>query len=143
MPRCKNCSREISCFDVDVCPYCGENDPIEPDYQTKDMTKFVDPVTGTNLYKSKSKLIYLLLTFVLGSFGAGEFYVGRPRFGAAHLLISMLCVGALGTGLFFVPGIGGYSFLIAFSLPFLYHAARGAYMATRDDLRDGHGEFLR
>ncbi len=145
MPRCRSCHREITRFDDDVCPYCGEAHPIEDGYLTKDMTKFIDPVEGSNsLYKSKRKIVYLLLSFFLGAFGAGDIYLGRLRAAAATFLLTSIFVAGLGTALYFlVPSLSGFAFLIAYALPFAVSAGKSAYLSTRDDLKDSNGEFLR
>lgn len=145
MPLCKNCHREISRFDSDVCPYCGEPHPIEDDYKTKDMTKFLDPVKEEEgLYRSKRKLAYVLLTFFLGPFGAGEFYIGKMKSGLAYLILTFLFLALFGTAFYFlVPGIGAYWFLIGYALPFALGAGKAVSLVTKDDLKDGNGEFLR
>ncbi len=145
MPRCKYCHREISKFDSDICPYCGGERPIEDGYKTKDMTKFLDPVKGeSGLYKSKSRNVYCLLTFLLGPFGVGEFYLGKARTGSAYFLLSVLWLVIFGTAMYFlVPSIGGLWFLIGYCLPFAVMAGKACYSLTKDDLKDGNGEFLR
>lgn len=144
MPYCKNCHKEISRLDADVCPYCGEKRPIDEDYATKDMTSHIDPVTGHyELYKSKSHKVYAILAMTVGFTGAHDFYLGFKGRGAIFLtffLLSFLC--------FFVLPLFGcikpYVSIIA--LPtfwIIFDLILGIALLKKDCLKDATGEFLR
>ena len=76
MPICKNCHRTISKFDKDMCPYCGTGNPIEDNYQTKDVTSFIKATkTSGDLYKSKSRKTAGFLWLFLGSLGIHNFFL--------------------------------------------------------------------
>ena len=88
MPRCKYCHSEITKFDTDICPKCGERNPIDDNYRTMDITQHIDPQTGDfKLYKSKSKKMTLFLTALLGPLGIDEFYRGFTGRGVSNLLL--------------------------------------------------------
>jgi len=146
MPICKNCHHSISSFDKDVCPYCGENNPIDENYETKDMTQFVDPVSGDyKLYKSKSRKASAFLCLFLGYFGAHSFYLGFYRRGAIEAIASLLIIGGIGSLLgfllqgkmpFYLPHI------ILFAVLFLVYAILSIRYFHKDSLKDSRGEFL-
>ena len=74
MPYCKNCHKEITKFDEDICPYCGTKNPIDPTYKTMDITSHIDPVKGTfELYKSRSQKTAAFLMMAFGYTGAAFF----------------------------------------------------------------------
>ena len=145
MPECRNCHREISKFDNDVCPFCGTPHPIDENYKTKDMTSFVDPVTGDyKLYKSKSKKTASILAFSCGFTGAPFFYLGFMKKGIATLAIFLLCYAAIALPLFFFfKTLSFWSFLIPLILAFLGSVPLGIRFLKNDSLKDANGEFLR
>lgn len=143
MPKCKNCGRQISRFDADLCPYCGEEKPFEAGYETQDMTSFVKPITGEGeLKKSKSKVACGLLCLFLGIFGAHYFYLGFKNKGIICSIFALAI--AIGGGLIlgfsfpdnlalaFVPLEIVYLFFIVFSLRYFISSdekdASGAYL---------------
>jgi hypothetical protein len=145
MPECKNCHREISKFDKDICPFCGQVSPIDENYKTKDMTSFVDPVTGNyKLYKSKTRKTAGILCLALGWAGAHYFYLGFLKKGGLALLISLLAFASVGLILFFVvKSLGFWSFVIAFALCWAIEAPFCFHYFTSDSVKDSNGEFLR
>jgi len=145
MPQCKNCHREITKFDNDVCPYCGTLHPIDDNYKTKDMTQFVDPVSGNyQLYKSKTKKTTCLLTVFLGWTGAHFFYLGYTKKGLLALLGSLIIIGGVGTLLYFFAGGLSYAgYLIAFLMAWIMYPPMAVKYAKSDTYKDANGEFLR
>ncbi len=146
MPTCKNCHREISKFDSDVCPYCGTPHPIDADYKTKDITGFVDPVTGAyKLYKSKSRRTAAFLCLFLGWAGIHYFYLGFHKKGVAAALITLLGVGGIGAVLFLTQADfkNPLAFFTPFIVDFVVYAVWSVRYFTRDSLVDANGEFLR
>lgn len=147
MPICKYCHKTISNFDKDVCPYCGEKDPIEETYETKDMTQFVNPVTGEyKLYKTKSRKVAVVLCFFFGFLGASSFYLGYWKRGISILTGSLIFI--LGVGLllhlglqvplspylcYLIPVLGLLLASIGFSIRYM----------LKDSVKDKNGEFLR
>jgi hypothetical protein len=145
MPQCKNCHREISNFDTDICPYCGTPHPIDDNYKTMDMTSHIDPVTGKyELYKSKSKTTAGLLCLFLGIFGAPYFYIKFPKKGLLAILATILVVGGSGSFLYFFEVLPIYlAFLTPLGVMWVYWAVYSVYFFRKDSLKDGNGEFLR
>jgi TM2 domain-containing membrane protein YozV len=145
MPKCRYCHKEISALlDKDVCPYCGIKNPIEDNYKTKDMTAFVDPVTGNyKLYKSKSKRLTGLLCLTLGYFGVHNFYLRFFKKALLDIAITLVAVGGIGSLLFFLTPLGVWGYLIPFFAVWLGFVGLSVYFYKKDSLKDGNGEFLR
>jgi TM2 domain-containing membrane protein YozV len=144
MPQCKNCHREITKFDNDVCPYCGTPHPIDENYKTKDMTQFVDPVTGNyQLYKSKSKKTAALLAIFLGWTGANFFYLGYKKNGVIALLVSLLLIAGGGSLLFFLAKMGWLGYLTSFAIAWILYPGLAIRYLKSDTYKDANGEFLR
>jgi hypothetical protein len=144
MPQCKNCHREISKFDSDVCPFCGTPHPIDDNYKTKDMTQFVDPVSGDyKLYKSKSKLVAGLLCALLGEFGAHSFYLGFWKRGLIELGVTLLLIGGVGSLLFFVSPLSFWGYLIPWFALIVVYAIISYRYFQGESTKDAAGEFLR
>jgi hypothetical protein len=145
MPECRNCHREITKFDNDVCPYCGTPHPIDENYKTKDMTSFVDPVTGDyKLYKSKSKKTAAILAFGCGYSGAPLFYLGYLTKGLIVLGVFILLYAGLSLGLYFgVKALSWWAFLIPLGMAYLVNIPFGVRYLKNDSLKDKNGEFLR
>ncbi len=144
MPQCKNCHRNISSFDHDICPYCGERNPIQTDYRTKDITQFVDPVSEEyKLYKSKSKKMMVILMASLGMFGVPYFYIGKFKNAVICLSISVLSILGFGFLLFFTCLGNAWAFLIPFFALFVFYACFSLTLLHNDTLKDANGEFLR
>ncbi len=147
MPICKRCHHSISSFDKDLCPYCGEENPIDEGYETKDMTQFINPVSGDyKLLKSKSRLTCALLCLFLGSFGAHSFYLGFKKRGLIELIATLIFIAAIGSIFAFAIKLSiqtGLSYLIAFGIVFLIYAGISIKYFVKDSLKDAHGEFLR
>lgn len=147
MPTCRNCHKEISAFDKDVCPYCGQPHPIDENYKTKDMTQFVDPVSGNyKLYKSKSRKATGFLCLFLGFTGAPFFYLEEFKKGIISVVATLLIVGGIGTALFMLVPMTrglGLAYIIAFLLNWIYYIVLSFVFFFKDSLKDGNGEFLR
>ena len=144
MPYCKNCHREISRFDSDICPYCGTRNPIDENYKTQDVTQHIDPVKGEyKLYRSKSRKTYGLLCTLLGYFGIHEFYLGFAKKAVWELVITLLLVGGVGSLLYFLAWKNWMIYLFLFLAVWIFYAVLGLLYAKKDTLKDAKGEFLR
>ena len=143
MPTCRNCGREITRFDQDICPHCGAKRPIEPGYETMDMTGFIDRMGGgvEELRPARKEKTYRILLFLLGFLGADFFYLGKWERGLAVLFGGILIAGILAAGLYFVPGIGFWGILIACLLLILGNLVR-AFLSLGREIRDRDGEAL-
>ena len=144
MPTCKNCHKTISNYDKDICPYCGEKNPIESGYKTQDVTQFVDPLNCEyKLYKSKSKKKMAILMMTLGTFGVPYFYIGNYPKAFIELIISLLVIFGLGSIFFFSFLHNVLAFLIPFFALVLFYLLASIRIWKSDNLKDGNGEFLR
>jgi len=146
MPNCKYCHKSISRFDSDVCPHCGAKNPIDEGYETKDMTQFVDPVTGEyELYRSKSRKAAGFLCLFLGVFGAHHFYLGYTRKGLFTLLASLLISLGIGLPVAFLleAPLSIVLGLAPFLLLFLFYAVLSVRYFRSETIKDANGEFLR
>lgn len=144
MPYCKSCHKEISRLDNDVCPYCGEKDPIDTDYATKDVTSSIDPITGKyELYKSKSLKAYVILCMTLGFLGVHDFYAGFKKRGIAFLASFLVLVGGVGSLIFFLLWKSFWIYIILFLLFVLFDVVHGLLLKQKAPLKDAEGEYLR
>ncbi len=146
MPICKNCHRTISKFDKDMCPYCGAENPIEDNYQTKDVTSFIKATSSENkLYKSKSKKLTGFLCAFLGSLGIHNFYLGYVKKAVIELLVTLVLVGGIGTLLFMfvAPLKNASAYLLPFGVVFLFYFFASIHYFKNDSLVDSNGVFLR
>lgn len=148
MPLCKNCHRNISRFDKDICPYCGFINPIDDTYETKDVTSLANPVKeGFKLYKSKSKTLFLVFAFTLSFFGIHEFYLGFKRRGFIYLIINLMATAIIGSSLAFIPSPAIlsplWSYLVTFFAIYLVNILLSIRFLFKESLKDKRGEFLR
>lgn len=146
MPKCIHCGKDITSFDYDICPHCGQKNPLGT-YRTKDITTFVEPIEqDAKLRKSKSRLFFLFLGYSLGIFGLHWFYLGYKLRGFLNLLVTALVVAGIGSVLYFlVPVLANYAmayWLLAILL-FLINLFVMLSLTRSDDLLDRHGERLR
>ena len=144
MPYCKSCHKEISRLDNDVCPYCGEKNPIDRDYATKDVTSHINPIEGGyELYKSKSHKAYAILCMTLGFFGIHDFYVGFWKRGLAFLTAFIVLIGGFGSLLYFLAWPSFWAYLVFVFAFILFDVALGVVLLLKEPLKDAEGEFLR
>ena len=146
MPYCRNCHKEISKFDNDVCPYCGTRKPIDPAYKTMDVTTNIAKLAadGYELPKTRSQKAFCYLCMFLGCFGVHYFYIYLPKRGVLDLFCTLVCVLGIGlpltlTGVF----VSAFAFLIPFFVLFLLHVGLGFYFFSVQSPKDGKGDFLR
>ncbi|MCR5491506.1 MAG: TM2 domain-containing protein [Bacilli bacterium] len=145
MPYCKSCHAKISKFDTDICPHCGERNPIDPDYATMDITKRFD-LMGDNepLYRSKSQKTASILSMTLGYFGVHFFYIKKINFGIFAILATLVLVGGIGSALYFGADVHpAISYLAPFAAVWVYWLVYGILFSKRNSPKDGEGEFLR
>ena len=144
MPYCRNCHQEISKFDTDVCPYCGERHPIDDHYQTMDVTRGFDSLQGQyELPKAKSLKLTRLFCALFGYLGIHWFYIHRPKRGAVDLLSTIIVVGGVGSLLLLSSLPVVWDFLIPFFVLWAIYVVEAVMMGRIDSPKDGRGEFLR
>lgn len=147
MPLCPKCKSKITRLDKEICPFCGERQPLKnSNYETRDITKVVgDPqLEGSVLYRAKSKKVAIVLCIFLGYFGAHSFYVRKYKQALYFILLTFLLVGVVGTTLFFTFLQGSFwAFLIPILLEEVVLIASSFKYVGRYDLKDGRGELMR
>ena len=140
MPKCRFCDKTISNQDYDICPFCGEKNPISSDYKTQNITQVILTKGNEELYKSKSKKTAVLLSCLLGPFGAAFFYIKETKKGIICLIVSLLLLIA---GALLSAFVWAYSIIIPFVLLYLFHISFGIYIRQSHVFKDGEGEYLR
>ncbi|MDY5441072.1 MAG: hypothetical protein SPG64_02470 [Candidatus Enteromonas sp.] len=143
MPICKNCHREITKFDNDICPYCGEKNPIPAGYQTMDMTQVLSSLPEEDLPKTRKRKTAAFLCFFLGIFGAHFFYLFEKTKGLITIAATLFLLGGVGTILYFLLNHFVAIYPILLGVEYLFFIAGGIYLLKKESPKDGHGEFLR
>ena len=147
MPLCPKCKSKISRLDKEICPFCGELQPLKgSSYETMDITKVVgDPLLeDTILYRAKSKKVAIILCVLLGFFGAHSFYVRKYKQALYFILFTIFLIGGIGTFLFFTFLKSSFwAYLLPFLVEEIVLIALSFKYAGRVDLKDGRGELMR
>ena len=143
MPNCKNCNREITKSDYDICPYCGQKNPIPTNYETMDVTACVKQMEPTELPRTKSLKTMTILGVFLGYLGIPWFYVKKPKAGWISLVMTILIVAGAGIPAFFLLSQTVWSFLVPFFAVWLFHIVFSIVYSRLDNIKDGDGELLR
>lgn len=145
MPYCRFCHKEISKFDTDICPHCGEKNPIAQGYKTMDVTRnFKTLGAEVDAPKTKSQKVYAFLCMGLGYFGIHNFYIYRTQRGLIDIAITVLFIMAIGLPLFFTGVLANaLAFIIPFLFVWLVNVGLGFYYLKVEAPKDGKGDFLR
>lgn len=145
MPYCRHCHKEISKFDTDICPHCGEKKPIADGYRTMDITRTMDTLSqeGYELPKSRSQKTFAILCMCLGYFGIHEFYIYRKTRGILCIFLTHFFVCAVGFPLTFAWLHNALGFLIPFLIEWVFYVILGILYLKVESPKDGRGEFLR
>lgn len=141
---CKHCGAPLERNrDRDVCPYCGEKNPISEGYETKDFTSLMDPLHNSGpLYKSKRRQVAFFLCLFLGFLGIHDFYLGYKKRAWAILIGSALLIGGVGT-LMYVFLVGWWIYLLIFGIEFLFFMIESFRFLSDSEAKDAYGQFLR
>ena len=152
MPKCKYCGEKLTRLDTDICPFCGSLKPLQGvENTTQDLTKVLDVVKTENIkYKPKRKSTYIALTGLLGTFGAGEFYIHNHVKGLISLGITVVTTGIAFLLSYFlmkeIPNNMWYVIIITastFLFNFAIHLVRGLFKINQNDLETKEGELLK
>lgn len=145
MPKCKYCGAQISKFDKDICPLCGERKPLEGIMdETVDFTNVMDAVSGEEHEVTyKNRIVAGVLAIIFGFLGIHNFYVCKIKLALINLLESAVAIGGIGSALYFLTGLGVWGYLIPYFLVLAYDVWVGVTYFTRNDLKDGRGEIMR
>lgn len=150
MPKCRNCNKEITKFDKDMCPFCGTTHPFDVDnYETKDITRMIDN-EGFNekkLFKRKSLLCYSLLCIFLGTFGAHLLYL-KKYINAVVIFIfnTFFVVGAgflLAQLKFFSEDQFYFYFIVSYLINFTLYIIMGIIIYFKGDVVDSNNNALK
>lgn len=145
MPNCKYCHQEITKFDTDVCPHCGAKRPIDPNYETMDITKNIKTVAGDRfqLPKTRSQKTFGILCMTLGWAGVHDFYIYMPKRGVLNIIATLLITLGVGLPVFLAAWPNPLAFIIPFLVVALLHIPLGIVYWKVESPKDGRGEFLR
>ena len=145
MAKCKYCGEEISRLDKENCPFCGGRRPLEGvDDSTQDMTKALEDLRDLDFEpRKKSKIVAGLLAIFLGVFGAHELYLGKFKTALIIFLIHAVCIGGVGTAMFFSFLPNAFAYLIPYFIFEILAIIVGVNIILRPDIVDGKGEFLK
>ena len=92
---CRHCGAKLSRLDKDICPFCGEKNPLEGnEYMTEDLTKTLEKVEIEEV-KYKNRYIALVLAILLGLFGVNEFYLGYKKAGFIVIGVTAILIPAV------------------------------------------------
>ena len=77
MPKCKNCGARLSKLDNDICPVCGEKNPLlGVSSETVEITSQLDIQSDEfKDYHPKKRFVAFILSTCLGFTGAPFFYL--------------------------------------------------------------------
>ena len=127
-----------------MCPHCGTPHPIDPNYETMDITRNLFALEGQyELPKSRKKKVLILLCATLGYVGAHWFYIYRNTRGIVSLLFSLIFIGGIGSLLLLTPLPVYADYLIGFAAVWLVFLLEALLLIFIDTPKDGRGEFLR
>ena len=146
MPVCRHCGSRITKFDKDICPICGEKNPLEGvGSETVDITSNFD-LSEAELknFHPKTRFRTLMLFAFLGWTGAPMFYLNYLQQAIIWVALNVILIAGVGSALAFFTPIGiilGY--VIAFIISYAINIACGVFVYYKHNLKDGRGEFLR
>ena len=145
MPSCRNCGARLSKFDKDICPVCGQVNPLEGvSSETIEITSQVD----LSNFKAGQKVVrrrktMLILSLVIGWCGAQFFYIKQKIFAIIWLLINLAILGGLFALLYFLVKMQiALAIIIPFAAAYLINIVTALVLYYRKDLKDGEGEFV-
>lgn len=146
MPKCKHCGSRITRFDKDICPVCGEKNPLEGvSSETIEITSNLDLSDAEiNTFRPKTRFRTLLFFLGLGFSGAPFFYLCYKIQGLVWLLVNLAILGGVGSILAFFTPLGIlWGYLIILFGVYAFNILVGIILFFKHNLKDGRGEFLR
>lgn len=150
MPKCSKCSHDLTIFDKDLCPFCGQPQPFDENQKVEgDTTQFVDNVESikeAKLYKRKKLSTYCILMSTLGIFAAHLFYI-KSTMKAIYLLFANLAFiggsGYLLSLLLFKTDLIFLNWIIAFGGLFFVYIILAIFTKFKGDVLDQSGQKLK
>lgn len=146
MPKCKYCGTRITRFDKDICPVCGEKNPLEGvSSETIEITSNLD-LSEAELkeFKPATKFRAFLLFVFLGWTGAPLFYLNYYNQALIWLFLNLSFIGGIGSIFSFLTSLGApWGYIVALSIVYVINIGAGLFAFFKHNLKDGRGEFLR
>ena len=128
MPKCKNCGTRITRFDKDICPVCGEKNPLEGvSSETIEITSNLD-LSEAELkeFKPATKFRAFLLFAFLGWTGAPLFYLNYYNQALIWLFLNHSFIGANGSIFSFLTSLGAHwGYIVALSISYVIKIGEG------------------
>ena len=146
MPKCKNCGSRITRFDRDICPVCGEKDPLQGvSSETIEITSNLD-LSPAELkeFRPVTRFRAFLFFAFIGWTGAPLFYLNYYYQALLWLFFNLAFIGGIGSIFSFVSGFGlPWGYLIALAIVYVFNFGAAIFIYFKHNLKDGRGEFLR
>ncbi len=149
MPKCKYCGENITKFDKEICPFCGEKNPIDTEKEeTCDVTQTLNTVNINTKekinIKEHKKIVNFILCLLLGLFGADSFYLGYKKEGFIRILSTLLIYGGCFSLFYFI--VFTNNLVLSLTIPlaiiyFIYIVLSIIILIKRS--KDHNGVFLR
>lgn len=146
MPKCKKCGARLTKFDTDICPVCGEKNPLEGvSSETIEITSNLDfSDAELKTYKPRKRVVAFILFLTLGFTGIPCFYLKYTKLGIYCLIGSLILIGGIGSILAFCTSLGPVlGYVIGLLSTYAFHIFTALYTMFKPNLVDGNGEFLR
>lgn len=146
MPRCKYCGSRIARFDKDICPICGEKEPLKGvSSETVEITSELNlSEEELKTFKPKTKFKTLMVFSFLGWTGLAQFYLGYIMQGFCWLILNLAILGGGFSALYYLTNLG---LILSIVLPvvfvYIFNICFGIFSFLKHNLRDHTGEFLR
>ena len=145
MPNCRNCGARITKFDKDICPVCGQKNPLMGvGSDTIEVTSQVDLSNFQEGQKAKRRRKKLLLFFLtIGFTGAPFFYLKNKKMGLIWLIMNLVILAGVFALLFFLAKLHiAIAILVPVLIVYAISGVTGAVYNFLPDLKDGEGEFV-
>lgn len=149
MPKCKYCGENITKFDKEICPFCGEKNPIDTEKEeTCDVTQTLNTVNINTKekinIKEHKKIVNFVLCLLFGLFGVDSFYLGYKREGLIRILSTLLIYGGCFSLFYFL--VFANNLVLSLTIPlaiiyFIYIVLSIVILIKRS--KDHNGVFLR
>lgn len=149
MPKCKYCGENITKFDKEICPFCGEKNPIDTEKEeTCDVTQTLNTVNINTKekinIKEHKKIVNFVLCLLFGLFGVDSFYLGYKKEGLIRILSTLLIYGGCFSLFYFL--VFANNLVLSLTIPlaiiyFIYIVLSIVILIKRS--KDYNGVFLR
>ena len=145
MPNCRNCGARITKFDKDICPVCGQKNPLlGVGSDTMEVTSQIDIsgfAEGQKVVCRRKKLLLFFLT--IGFTGAPFFYLKNKKMGLIWLIMNLVILAGVFALLFFLAKLHiAIAILVPILIVYAISGVTGAVYNFLPDLKDGEGEFV-